>query len=53
MRLQQAAAEGRTGVGEVGSGGRGGEGWMKPSERETRTRGVGPGWGCIATSSGH
>lgn len=27
--------------------------WMKPSERETRTRGVGPGWGCIATSSGH
>lgn len=27
--------------------------WMKPSEKETRTRGVGPGWECVGTSSGH
>jgi len=26
---------------------------MKPSEKETRTRGVGPGWEYVGTSSGH
>lgn len=26
---------------------------MNPSEKETRTRGVGPGWECVGASSGH